>query len=226
MDDFGLYVIVTRPRLSYERIAGICVERGVKMLQLREKHLSDRELLDAACRMRAVTAGTGTMLVVNDRPDIALLSGADALHLGQDDIPFARARRIVGADMPIGLSTHSLEQARAALALNPAYIGFGPVWPTPAKAKPDPAVGTELLREVVGLAEGSGKGVPGVPVVAIGGIFPENVHEVLQAGARNLAMVRYLMDTEDTAERIDFLQSKIAEYRDKSAENSYLCASK
>ncbi len=194
--DFGLYVIATRPTLSYGRVAEICVERGIRYLQLREKHLSDRELLAAAHQIRSATRGTQTRFVMNDRADLALLAEADALHLGQDDISIEQARKIVG-DMPIGLSTHSIEQARQALKHSPAYIGFGPIYTTTTKAVPDPVVGTELLTEVLSFSD--------VPVVAIGGIFPENVESVLSAGARNICMVRHLM-CDQMGDRIAELQ--------------------
>ncbi len=201
MKDFGLYVIITKPRLSYEQIAEICVRRGVRMLQLREKYLSDRQLLEATKRIRSVTAGTDTCFVINDRPDIAVLADADALHIGQSDLSWDDARRIVGKDMPIGISTHSIEQAREALALSPAYIGFGPIYPTTTKAVPDPTVGTKQLSEVLRLST--------VPVVAIGGIFPYNIGEITAAGARNICMVRHLMDTEHTEKRISEIQTML-----------------
>jgi len=204
MNDFGLYVILTNPVLSYEKIAEICVQRGIGMLQLREKHLIDKQLLDAARRIKSVTKGSPTLFVVNDRADIAALSDADVLHLGQDDLPMAEARRIVGENMKIGLSTHSLRQAREALALKPDYIGFGPVYPTTTKAIADPTVGTGLLKEVVDFSD--------VPVVAIGGIFPANIREVIQAGAKNLSLVRYLMETDQTEKRIIELQETIERY--------------
>jgi thiamine-phosphate pyrophosphorylase len=201
MADFGPYVIITKPVLSYRRVAEICVERGVRMLQLREKHLDDRSILLAAAEITAVTRGTDTMFVMNDRADLALLSGADALHLGQGDVSLLQARRIVGPEMKIGLSTHSIEQARAAIAEGADYIGFGPVWPTPTKAIPDPAVGLERLAEVVGFSP--------VPVVAIGGIFPENLPRVLEAGARSFCMVRHLMESEDFDARLSVLLSAV-----------------
>lgn len=184
MDNFGLYVIATRPTLSYGRVAEICVENDIRFLQLREKHLSDRELLSAAREIKSVTRGSNTLFVMNDRADLALLSEADVLHLGQDDLPIEKARLIVG-DMPIGLSTHSLSQAVEALTKSPMYIGFGPVYPTTTKANPDPTVGAELLGEIVKLSN--------VPVVAIGGIFPENITDVLAVGAKNVSLVRHLM---------------------------------
>ncbi len=199
MKDFGPYVIITDPVLPYRRIAEICVERGVRMLQLREKHLDDRAILAAAAEILEVTRGTETLFVMNDRADLACLAGADVLHLGQGDISLEDARRIVGPEMFIGLSTHTLEQARKAIAEGADYIGFGPVWATPTKDVPDEVVGVELLRQVVGFSP--------VPVVAIGGIFPENLGEVLDAGARSFSLVRYLMSTPDLDERIMTLQT-------------------
>jgi thiamine-phosphate pyrophosphorylase len=198
MTDPGVYVIITDPVLPYGRIAEICVARGVKMLQLREKRLDDKAILAAAARITAVTRGTATRFVMNDRADLALLAGADVLHLGQGDISLADARRIVGPEMKIGLSTHTLDQARRAIAEGADYIGFGPVWATPTKDVPDEVVGLDLLRRVVAFSP--------VPVVAIGGIFPENLGEVLAAGARSFSLVRYLMSTPDLDERIGILQ--------------------
>lgn len=201
--DFGLCVIITRPKLSYADVARSCVACGVSYLQLREKGLSDRDILEAAAEVLSVTRGTTTQFIMNDRADLALLSGADMLHLGQGDITLADAQRIVG-DMPIGLSTHSLEQAREALAQDPAYIGFGPIYPTTTKAIADPTVGTELLSEVLEFAK--------VPVIAIGGIFPENIETVTKVGARNVCLVRHLMECDSREElerRIGALQSKL-----------------
>ncbi|MFI3288811.1 MAG: thiamine phosphate synthase [Rikenellaceae bacterium] len=191
--DFGLCMIITRPKLSYADVARSCVKCGVTYLQLREKDLSDREILAAAAEVLSVTRGTETKFVVNDRADLALLAGADMLHLGQGDVTLSDARRIV-KDMPIGLSTHSLDQAREALAQSPNYIGFGPIYPTTTKAIADPTVGTELLGEVLKFAD--------VPVIAIGGIFPENVETVTSAGARNICLVRHLMEC-DTREELE-----------------------
>lgn len=200
MKTFGNYIILTKPSLPHSLIAQKCVQHGVRMLQLREKHLSDKELLSVALQIREITRGTTTQFVINDRPDIALLCQADYLHLGQDDISIDQARAIVG-DMKIGLSTHSIEQAKDALAKKPDYIGFGPIYPTNAKAKPDEPVGVELLKEVLQFAT--------VPVVAIGGIFPENIDEVIRAGAQNIAMVRHFMQTKDFEQRLLDMNKRI-----------------
>lgn len=193
MMDFGIYIIITKPQLPYTTIAEKCVKNGIKMLQLREKELSDKELVRIGREIKSITKGSETKFVVNDRPDIAVLCDADFLHLGQDDISMGDARRVVG-DMRIGLSTHSIEQAMAALAKNPDYIGFGPIYPTNAKAIPDKPVGTSLLKQVLGIAK--------IPVVAIGGIFPDNIEEVIDAGARNIAMVRHFMQTNEFDSRV------------------------
>ena len=198
MENLGLYVIITKPSLSYRQVAEICVEKQIKMLQLREKFLSDKQLIKVARELRDITAGTDTQLVINDRPDVAKLCNADVLHLGQDDIDIDDARKIVG-DMKIGLSTHSLIQAKIALEKNPDYIGFGPVYPTTTKQIADPTVGTELLKQVVQLAN--------VPVIAIGGIFPENIPAIKQSGATSYSLVRYLMETDELAIRIDKCRS-------------------
>lgn len=203
MENIGLYVIITNPVLPYSQIAGVCVEQGVRMLQLREKGLSDRETLSAAKTITAVTKGTDTLFVMNDRVDLALLADADVLHLGQDDLSISDARKLTqGTPIKIGLSTHNRDQAREALARHPDYIGFGPIYPTPTKAIPDPVVGAAKLAEVVQLAD--------VPVVAIGGIDNTNLQPVLNAGARNVCLVRYLMQTTELKARIQEIQQRIA----------------
>lgn len=203
MEKLGVYVIITNPQLPYGKIAEICVSRKIKMLQLREKHLSDKETIKIAREIKSITKGSETNLVINDRPDIAVLCDADYLHLGQDDIALEDARKIVG-NIPIGLSTHSIEQAQKALLQNPSYIGFGPIYPTNAKAKPDLPVGTKQLEQVIGFSH--------VPVVAIGGIFPENIEPVLATRASNIALVRYLMQTDELDKRILFLQNVLQQH--------------
>ncbi len=200
MESPGLYIIITKPQLSPEAIAERCVYHGIKMLQLREKHLSDKDLLNTAKAIRRITKGTSTRLIINDRPDIAVLCDADYLHLGQEDMPVEEARKIVG-DMKIGLSTHSISQAKESLKNDPAYIGFGPIYPTNAKAKPDKPVGAEQLKKVLEFAD--------VPVIAIGGIFPENIQSVIEAGAKNIAMVRHFMQTKAFDQRVEEINKRL-----------------
>ncbi len=145
---------------------------GIGILQWRQKRGTDGDFLRRARKVRELCRRYRTPFVVNDRPDIAWLVAADGLHLGQSDLPLAEARRLVGPEMIIGRSTHSLAQARAALAEGADYLGFGPIFATPSKERPDPTVGIAGLGEMLEL-------VGDVPVVAIGGLDESNLAEVV-----------------------------------------------
>jgi thiamine-phosphate pyrophosphorylase len=186
---FGLYAILTNPVVGYGRLAGILVKHNVPFLQLRMKGAFRNDVWRTARALRTITAGSNTKFIINDDPKLAADIGADGVHLGQSDMGYAEARAIAGEKAIIGLSTHNGDQVRAACALNPDYIGVGPVFPTPTKKIPDPAIGISGMREMVGLAT--------VPAVAIGGINKENLEEVVKAGARNFSMVRPLNETKD-----------------------------
>jgi thiamine-phosphate pyrophosphorylase len=152
---------------------------GAQMFQLREKDLSDRELLERARQVRRWTRQGGALFVMNDRPDIGLLAEADGVHVGQEDLSVKEVRRILGADGLIGVSTHSLAQARQAILDGASYIGVGPVFPSETKEFSDhPGLG--LVRQVS--AETT------LPIFAIGGIGPENVGQVVEAGAGRVAV--------------------------------------
>lgn len=162
---------------------------GCAIVQLRAKRLDDVAFLEIAKRVRSACSHAGVPFIVNDRADIARLVRADGLHLGQDDLSIEEARRVVG-DMQIGVSTHTLEQAETAEAEGADLIAFGPVFETQTKDNPDPVVG---LRTLEALCQAVSR-----PVVAIGGITPENAGETLQAGARYIAVIsalpRFLAD--------------------------------
>lgn len=205
MCNVGLYVILTNPVVSHEKIAESCVKNGVGMIQLREKEMSDRVLLEKAKNIAGIVCGSHTRFIVNDRVDIPLLSGADGIHVGQEDLSVDDVRKIAGETVSIvGLSTHSLKQVEESAKENVDYIGFGPVFPTYAKKKPDPVVGTAQLSRAVRMSS--------VPVVAIGGINRDSVDEVLQAGARNIAMIRPVCGTTSYEEEIRFFTEKMREY--------------
>jgi len=156
---------------------------GCAFVQLRAKHADDTTFLAIARRMRSACAHADVPFVVNDRADIARLVQADGLHLGQDDLSVTEARRVVG-HMNIGRSTHDLDQALRADADGADLIAFGPVFATKSKQDPDPVVGLKNL-ETVSRAVSR-------PVVAFGGITPENASEVLRAGARYVAAISAL----------------------------------
>jgi thiamine-phosphate pyrophosphorylase len=164
---------------EFERMAVSLIEAGVDVLQLRDKRLADRELIDRARRLRRLTTGTATQLIINDRPDLAVLAEADGVHVGQDELSVKDARTVVGPDALIGVSTHSLQQARQAVLDGANYIGVGPTFPSGTKQF-DHFPGVELLRAVAGEI--------GLPAFAIGGIAKENVGEVLAAGFKRVAI--------------------------------------
>jgi thiamine-phosphate pyrophosphorylase len=179
-----LYVITAAgdpPERVLATVRAACAA-GAEVVQLRRKDEDARLTLRLAERCREiVTPGAGTLLVVNDRVDIAMAAGADGVHLGQDDLPVAAARRLWPQGI-IGRSTHSLGQALAAQAEGADYIGVGPVFATPTKPG-RPAVGLGLVRAV------AGAGLR-IPWVAIGGVAASTVGAVLGAGARAVAVVR------------------------------------
>lgn len=152
---------------------------GAGAFQLREKHLGDRELLKRAQAMREWTREAGALFIVNDRPDIARLSQADGVHLGQDDLPVAAARRILGPGPLIGVSTHTLEQVRQAVRDGADYIGIGPCFPSTTKAFQTFA-GLDFIREACQATS--------LPAFALGGINPGNAGEVVKTGARRIAV--------------------------------------
>ncbi len=192
--DFGFYGILTHPRLGYRRLAAILVQRQVPYIQLRMKRVPRVEVARKARELRRIVVGP-SKLIINDDPEIARDEGADGVHLGQEDMPLPDARAIVGPDAIIGLSTHNLDQTRAACALQPDYIGVGPVYTTPTKDIPDPVLGLDRMADMIAAAT--------VPAVAIGGIDLHNLPDVLAAGARNLCAVRAINGAEDPAAALD-----------------------
>ena len=179
--DSRLY-LVTPARPDIAPFLEAAVRGGVDIVQLREKELPDRELLPMLEEAREVTRRLGVPFVVNDRPDLALLVEADLVHVGQDDLPVAAARRL---GLRVGLSTHSRREIDAADA---DYVAVGPVHATPTKAG-RPAVGLELVRYAAAEVRR--------PWFAIGGIDASNVAHVVAAGARRIAVVRAIVDSPD-----------------------------
>jgi thiamine-phosphate pyrophosphorylase len=131
--------------------------------------------------------------LVNDRPDVALLAGASGVHVGQDDLDVEQARRVLGRDKLVGVSTHNLEQFERAAASSADYIAVGPVFGTSSKANPDPVVGVEFIRKTRALSD--------KPIVAIGGISVERAASVIEAGADSVAVISGILTAQDPAQR-------------------------
>lgn len=189
MTDFGFYLVITNPVVGYAKCAEAAVKAGVKIIQLRMKHASREDILREAREMRKVTAGTGTLFIVNDDPSIAAEAGADGVHVGQDDMAPDEVRARYPDLRIVGLSTHNLDQVRASVTQPIDYIGVGPVYATPTKDIPDPTLGLDTMAQMIAAAAH--------PAVAIGGIDAARLPAVLAAGARNFAVVRAVCQSPD-----------------------------
>ncbi|MDQ1557544.1 MAG: thiamine-phosphate pyrophosphorylase [Pyrinomonadaceae bacterium] len=178
-------------RLSHAEQVSRLRDGGARFIQLRDKHLAPREFYESTEAALDVARERGVRLIVNDRADIALALGADGLHLGQDDLDPAAARRLLGERFIIGYSTHTVAQAIEAARLPVDYIALGPIYPTRTKENPAPTVGLEALRRVRDAID------PTVALVAIGGITRANARATLDAGADSVALISALLDTPD-----------------------------
>jgi thiamine-phosphate pyrophosphorylase len=195
-DESDLYAL-TDSRLSLGRsvfeTAGALLEAGVRIIQYREKHLKAGEMLKECRILRRMTEDAGACFIVNDHADIAMICGADGVHVGQEDLPVPELRALLGPEKIIGLSTHSPEQATAAVAAGADYIGVGPVFPTNTKEDVCAPVGLEYLDWVVANIS--------LPFVAIGGIKRHNIARLARRGAYCCALVSELVGAEDIAAR-------------------------
>jgi thiamine-phosphate pyrophosphorylase len=163
------------------------ISGGASLIQLRDKSAPAGEFYQMAAEVVDYAHRHGAKIIINDRADLALAAGSDGVHLGQDDLSPLHARNLLGTSAIIGYSTHSVQQARAALALPIDYLAIGPIFTTSTKAAPDPVVGLEGLRAVRKLD-------PNRPLVAIGGISLDNAASVLEAGADCLAIISGVLE--------------------------------
>ncbi|HSN92521.1 MAG TPA: thiamine phosphate synthase [Anaeromyxobacteraceae bacterium] len=198
----GLYAIVGRPDPVEQARAALA--GGARVVQVRLKDRPAGEVLEVARRTVALARGRALVLV-NDRADLALLAGADGVHVGDDDLPPAEARRLLGPDRLVGRTTRTLAEARAALAEGADHVGFGPVFGTRSKELAVPPRGLAALREVCAALS--------APVVAIGGITEENVAGVAEAGAACAAVIDDLFGRGDPEPRARILSAGFEEGR-------------
>jgi len=190
-----LYAIIDPTFLAVSELAlaEALAGSGVELIQYRDKTGSSRHFFEVSRQLSSVLGRQGVRLIVNDRPDIALLAGAGGVHVGQEDLSVEDARAVCGGDRWVGVSTHTLEQLAAAARTSADYIAFGPIFPTATKKNPDPVVGTELLAQA--------RKMTAKPLVAIGGITLERAAEVYRAGADSLAVIRDLICAADPGTR-------------------------
>jgi len=179
--------------LPLSQLAASLAAAGVQLMQLRCKQASAARMHALAGELAALLRPKGVRLIVNDRADVAALSGAAGVHVGQEDLPVEDARRLCAAPLWVGVSTHNLEQLREADRTSADYIAVGPVFHTGTKANPDPVVGVEFVKAARRLTR--------KPLVAIGGITLESAAEVFRAGADSLAVISDLIGARDPAQR-------------------------
>ncbi len=178
------------------------VRAGVDLVQVREKDLGTRPLLELVAAAVAAARGTQSRVVVNDRLDVALAAGASGIHLGTQSLPAEAVRRLVAPGFLVGVSCHLLDEALAAERARADYIFLGPIFPTPSKAAFGPPLGLDKLREVRAQVK--------IPIVAIGGVTVERVKACLEAGAAGIAGIRLFQDCDSLEERVEDLRAQFA----------------
>ena len=190
--------LVTDPVLCGSRgvteTCRLALEAGVGTLQLRDKTTSTRELLRMAVILQNLCRKHGALFIVNDRIDVAMASGADGVHLGQDDMPVIQARKLLGPDAVIGASARSPEEAESAWMEGADYIAANLIFPTDTKTDLGEPLGIEAISEL--------KKASPLPLIAIGGIYPSNADSVRKAGADGIAVVSAIMAAEDVPEAV------------------------
>ncbi|MBU1248643.1 MAG: thiamine phosphate synthase [Proteobacteria bacterium] len=193
----GIYCL-TAEKFSLGRsnieVVGIMLDAGIKLVQYREKTKKMGAKLEECRKLREMTRAAGAALIINDDIDLALLVGADGVHVGQEDLPVAEVRRLVGPDVAIGLSTHSPQQAAQATLVGADNIGVGPIYATQTKEDVCAPVGLGYLNHVATTID--------LPFVAIGGIKEHSIAEVVAHGGRCVAMVTEVVGAEDIAGKI------------------------
>ena len=184
-------------------VVGEMIAAGIQVIQYREKDKSMREKFQGCQKIRQMTTAAGVAFIVNDDVDLAMMTGADGIHVGQDDLPVPEIRRVVGEKMIIGLSTHSPEQAHEAERIGVDYIGVGPIYRTTTKKDVCDPVGFQYLEYVVENIK--------IPFVAIGGIKESNVREISGRGAKCIAMVTEIVGAENIKQKIADIRSRTRE---------------
>ena len=172
---------VLQSRFSHMEITRLAIAGGADTIQYRQKSGSTREMIEIARNMKQLCSEAGVTFIVNDRLDVAIAAEANGVHLGQDDFPIPMARQLLGEGRIIGGSAATLDEARKCLSEGADYVGFGPVYPTSSKDDAGPVSGIDILKQVVEI-------IP-LPIIAIGGVGPENIPDVMRAGARGIAVI-------------------------------------
>ncbi len=201
-----LYVLISSSITTKSVIetTRLIIDGGADAIQLREKTISDSEFITLAEEVRDITTKSGTLLIINDRVHIARKINADGIHLGQQDMSALEARNIVGDKKIIGVSTHSVMQAKQAQKDGADYIAIGPIYPTKTKDY-EPSVGIQIIREISEAVN--------IPFIAIGAITLDNLDEVLKAGASRIAVCSAIIGSKDIYSSTKQFKEKLDERR-------------
>ncbi len=210
--DLSVYVITDRklaaPR-SVVEVVQAALRGGATVIQLREKEAPTREMVELGMALLRVTRPAGVPLIVNDRVDVALAIDADGVHVGQDDMPAALARKLIGPDKILGVSAETVEQALLAQRDGADYLGVGDVYGTPTKPDAGPPIGLEGLRRIVEAVD--------IPVVGIGGIMPDNAAAVIEQGAVGVAVISAVFAAPDPEEATRRLRAAVEAGRQRAS---------
>lgn len=198
MKKIGKICIITdtlvQKKYSHIEIAKLAIKGGADLIQLRDKNLPTSELIEIAKKISVLCKKAKVLFLVNDRTDVAMVSDADGVHLGQEDIPIKDARKLLGKNKIIGGTAHNMKEAIACEKAGADYIGFGHIFPTASKHKPDKPKGTAQLEEIVKKIK--------IPVIAIGGISPQNLGEVKSTKVHGAAFIGSVLKSKDPVKTI------------------------
>ena len=185
-------------KYSHIEIARMAIKGGADVIQFRDKTMATYDMIETAKKLKKMCSDGGVLFIVNDRADAALISDADGVHLGKDDIPVKEARKLLGWNKIVGGTAHNLKEAKEAQKNGADYIGFGHIYPTASKLKKTPPVGIAQLKEVVSRIR--------IPVLAIGGIGQDNISEVMKSGAHGAAVIGSVLKNKNPQKAVSDLR--------------------
>lgn len=192
---------VIQKKYSHLKIAQMAIQGGADIIQLRDKTLPTGKLIDIAKKIEELCRKHNLLFIVNDRVDVVMASGADGVHLGKEDIPVKDARKLLGSRKIIGGTAHSLKEAKLREKEGADYVGFGHIYPTKSKYKPEKAKGTKLLAEVVKKVN--------IPVIAIGGISLNNIDDVTATKVHGIAVIGSVLKSPDPVKVLREFKKKL-----------------
>ncbi len=207
MIDFNLYLITDRTQTAGRELPAVVADAlagGVRTIQLREKDLTARQQFELAVQLRSLTRKCGARLMINERIDIALAVGADGVHIGADSLPVTAVRKMLGPDMLIGYSAHSVDEALQAECDGADFVTFGPVYHTPSKLKYGEPLGVSQLAAAVSALA--------IPVFALGGVKKASIAEVMATGCRGAAMISEIIAAADPHKAAGLILEEIEKY--------------